>query len=180
MSGEHLRQQRRSADNSIYANRLQKALVDGRLWLFRHIETLSSGQQFTAVISVPSEADHAVLVSRTIDTTGGITGTVSENVTVDTAGTPFDGAANRHQPDPITDRPVTVEHGVTFSGGNELVPIDYPAGGRSGGGSSDANFAIRPGASVAYDITSDDASNLFELEFVVAEIADPADGDGPI
>lgn len=71
MSGEHLRQQRRSAANALFSNRLQKALQDGRAWIYREYQTLASGGTFDVFLQNPETSDVSLLVSRFIEATGG-------------------------------------------------------------------------------------------------------------
>lgn len=69
-----------------------------------------------------------------------------------------------------TDDVATVEYGGTYSGGTDRLPIQFPSAGATKGGGGSASYQVNPGASVEYDLTSDDNDNLVEFEFRVAEV----------
>lgn len=156
--------------NPPFSNRIQEALTDGSAWLYREYQTLASGGTFDAIIQNPSGSGEMLLVSRAIEATGGVTGDIRVNQSIDTSGTAFSKVNLTGQDPEITDGAATVEFGGTYSGGTRRLPIEFPSTGATKGGTGETIYQMQPGSSVEYDLTSDDADNFVEVEFLVAEV----------
>ncbi|HMA78142.1 MAG TPA: hypothetical protein VKP88_03285 [Candidatus Paceibacterota bacterium] len=153
-------------------SRVEQAIPDGNAAIHRDAATLSDGQTRPVLVQNPADSGVDAYVSRRIDTDNQITGTIRQNVTVDTAGTTVDKLNADIQDSQLDSTEVVVEQGGSYSGGgaNQL-PIQTSGvqGQRSTPFVATAQYVIRPGANLLYDITSQANSNDFVIEFAVAE-----------
>jgi len=154
-------------------------LKNGRTWIFRESFSRSTATpSLEFLLEHPSSADKPLrIIERQIDPTKELTGTLSFNVDIDTAGTDFDVANSLVQPDMSNPSPVpNAEYGGTYdktAGTADALPVDVFDTGmganRVARDTSRAAFRMEPGTNVFYDLESQADGNDILVEFIVSE-----------
>jgi len=116
-------------------SRAERTIPKGNAAIHRDEATLSDGQTRPILIQNPSDSGVDAYITRRIDTDNQITGTINQNVTVDTAGTAVDKLNVDIQDPQLDSTKVEVEQGGTYSGGDtNALPIQ--TSGVKGNGST--------------------------------------------
>lgn len=148
-------------------------LDDGRGWVYRNAPTLSRDQSYSILLRNPASNDTNLYVARAITSTAGLEGQITQNVTVDSAGTDVEFLATDIRDPRLTDDPADVQRDPTTSGGTGQLPIEIPSGSArtsGGGGLVPASFRMQPGTNLLYDVTSGGDNNEVVVDFTLTEV----------
>lgn len=142
--------------------------METRDWLYQQLEednkflvgdkvTVSAGGTSELVLKNPSGNGLVYVSVVEYDSNGEATGTVTKNLSVDTAGTSVDAISMRVNGD-TGGNEVSVEKGGSYSGGTqqelEYIPGSGSGTAKAGGSAAGTTFLLEPGRNMRFQLTN--------------------------